>query len=482
MEYCSMKSVIFITTVIFTTQAAAEEIVYGQVGGSVVFQKKLELSNRARIFWNFRSASGEVKNVYSYNPMGMLAAGSWIKDRVSVLNAGLSLTINRLIPEDFSVFECEIHDKSKTEKTIYRLYKITVPPSTVLLATQTLSLTCDVEKSPAETSVVWTSPRGTDYTSEKTTVKNVSEQHHGVWKCKVGYQGKKAEATVSVAVVDFSTSLPQLIYTSRSFTSPLLLPCALHSCLESSHLSRFKPQNGQWSFTPFSVDPAQEGRGAPPPFLSLSKGSPLQWLDSQGSWVNQSALGEGLEYCNFSIVKHIGEEGGIYTCTLGFEGGVTLSRSVQVEVLRVESSHSNPVQEGLAVNITCTLGRPIPSDLEVKWTIPRYPSTILSNSLSSWILSHPGVRKKDEGTWLCELRKGSKVLTSAYTILRTVRAPVNVWLWVSISGAVVVLVLILILIVIFVRGRKQNMMFRRRRRKIKYCRCKHPQVKGFYKS
>ncbi|KAG7469357.1 hypothetical protein MATL_G00128200 [Megalops atlanticus] len=485
MEYCSMKSVILITTVIFSTQAAVEEIVYGQVGGSVVLQKreKSQLSNRARTTWSFRSTSGEDKNVYSYNPMGVPATGSWIKDRVSVSNTGLSLTINRLTPEDFSVFECEIHDKSKTEKTIYKLYKITVTAYPyVLLATQTLSLTCDVQKSAAKTSVVWTSPQGTNITSSKNpTVKNVSVQHHGVWNCIVDYQGRQTEAkaTVSVAVVDFSPSLPQLIYTSLSSTSPLLLPCSLHSRLESSHLSGFIPQSGHWSFTPFSADRAQEGTRAPQQFLSLSQGTPLRWLDNQ---VNQSALGEGPTYRNFSIVKNIGEEGGIYTCTLEFKGGVKLSWSVRVEVLRVESSHVNPVQEGLAVNITCTLGRPIPSNLEVKWTIPRHSSKILSSSLSSWILSHPRVQKKDEGKWQCELSKGTKVLTRAYMMLKTERAPVNVWLWVSISGAVIVLVLIPILIVIFVRRHKQNLMFRRRRRRTKYCRCKHPQVKGFYKS
>ncbi|KAJ8354936.1 hypothetical protein SKAU_G00225030 [Synaphobranchus kaupii] len=406
-----------------------------------------------------------------------------MKDRVSLSRTDFSLVIKNLKAEDFTVFRCVLAEYPKKEETEYRLHPITVSVSpAIVLASQPLSLDCNVEKSTVSTEIKWSAPQNPGFSSQDSTLRvtDVSGRDHGVWTCTVTYGGRTAVATTSVTVVDLSPNPPQPIYhTLGSSTSSLLLPCSLANKLDSSYLSGVGFKGGHWSFTPFPWDVTPEDSRGPQKFL-LSPDPQPQWKTPQGLRVNGTAL--ETERHNLSMVQKIEEGGGFYTCALDFKDGVQLSRTVRVEVLRIVSSQGNPALVGQELNLTCTLGHSSLNNLTLKWTAPRLSSiSPLPSAPHQPLLSIPTVRENDKGMWHCQLLEEGKVLATATLSLRTERVPVDVWLVVSICGAAVALVLLLPLISICVRRHRQK-MFIRRRRKPKYCRCKHPQVKGFYKS
>ncbi|KAJ8392919.1 hypothetical protein AAFF_G00071230 [Aldrovandia affinis] len=489
MNYCSVKLVIWMTAVIFKTHTqAAVVVIYGQVGTSVILPREKWGGNKVNIHWTIQM-KGEYQNVYARTFGRPPTAGEFIKDRVSLDQNGYSLVIKNLIPNDFTTFKCELTDNNNNKvESVYKLYSISVTASpSIILASQTLSLGCDAQRSTVSTQIEWRAPQGKEVEGPsfsaqgpKLTVTNVTAQHHGTWKCTVTYDNRKAEATISVTVVDLSAP-SQPLYTFLGSTSPLLLPCSLHSRIDNSQA---RPKGGHWSFTPFRGDATPGELTGPEKFLSLSQGPLLYWETPQGQKVNGSALEK--DHYNFSTVRTAEKGGGVYTCALDFQvntSKVTLRRTVRVEALRVVSSQENPVLEGQALNLTCTLGHSSLNKLTVKWTAPRLSSVNpLSSPPHSPILSIPRVTEKDRGQWKCQLMEGDKTLVTAQLNLKTERVPVDVWLVVSICGAAVVLILVLVLVFICVQRYRQQRMFVRRRRNIKFCQCKHPQVKGFYKS
>ncbi|XP_035248809.1 CD4-1 molecule isoform X2 [Anguilla anguilla] len=484
MHYCSMKFVIWITVAVFTTQSEAIEVIYGQLGGSVTLPKDKWGGHKVLVRWS----KGNSEHVYSQASMGGVPSiGQDMKDRVSLSRTDYSLIIKNLKPEDFTIFKCELRENRLSTSTEYRLYQITVIASpAILLASQTLSLKCTAEKSAVPTKIEWGGPQAQKVEGPRfqssgpdLRVTAVSVRDHGVWICTVTYGNRKATASASVTVVDLSPSPPQPLYPPLgSLTPSLLLPCSLHTKFDASSLAKVGFRGGSWAFAPFSSDVEQVGKGERLLLLSPQ----LRWETPQGQRVNGTALETDTFGTNLSIARKVPENGGLYTCTLDFQGGVTLNRSLRVEVLRIVSSQRNPVLEGRELNLTCSLGHSSLNNLTVKWIAPRSSSVLsLPNATHRLLLSIPRVREKDKGTWQCQLLQDGKVLATARLNLKTERAPVDVWLLVSIGGAAVVLILLLALTFICVRRHRQRMLMRRRR-KPKYCRCKHPQVKGFYRS
>ncbi|XP_061092273.1 CD4-1 molecule isoform X2 [Conger conger] len=478
MKLCSMKIVIWITTTIFSTQTEARVVIYGQLGDTVMLPNE-QRSREVR--WTREPGRRALLTMLSNS---VPSIDPEMIGRVSL--SGYSLVLKDLKLEDFTVFKCHL---SNYESKEYQLYQIKVSAvSATVLATQDLSLSCTVPKSDVSTIISWSDPQ--DQKAEGSrfrlgehtlTVLNVSARDHGKWTCIVTYGTSKATATLFATVVDISPSPPQPLYTSLSSSSPsLLLPCSLHTRFDSSTLGSVGLKAGHWSFAPFPWDAAPEG---PQKLLDLSLGPRLRWVTPSGQRLNGTALETDADRTNLSISRKVEEGGGLYTCTLEFNSGVTLSRTLRVEVLRIVSSPGNPALEGQGLNLTCTLG---PSSLlrglELKWSVPRQSSlSPLPASPHRPLQGIPRVSEKDKGIWKCDLLKDDKVLATATLNLRTERVPVDAWLVVSVCGAAVVLFLLLALVFLCVRRHRQK-MFMRRRRKTKYCRCKHPQVKGFYRS
>ncbi|KAJ8289872.1 hypothetical protein GJAV_G00006270 [Gymnothorax javanicus] len=489
MKFSCMTFVTWITVTVFTAQTEATMVIYGQMGKSVTLPKGLSGGNNVNVRWSRRNSQGKDEVVISQMSMGGLASiGTAMKDRVSLSRTDNSLIIKNLRPEDFTDFTCELGGSA----TYYKLYEITVNASpSLVLASQKFTLECTAEKSAAQTQVEWSGPSAQNIkdsrfisSAQTLTVSRVSWQDHGEWTCTVSYDNRKATATASVTVIELSPSSPHPIYPVQGSSTPsLLLPCSLHTRFNSLSLEMAGFEEGHWSFTPFSWDVTPEEPGGPQKILSLSLHPKLHWETLQGQRVNGTALDTDSSRTNLSILRNVGERGGTYTCTLDFKGGVTLSRSMSVEVLRIESSQGNSALEGRGLNLTCSLGHPsLLSNLTLKWIPPRFSSILpLLSPPHKPLLSIPRVTEKDKGTWQCKLRRGDTLLATAKLNLRTAKVPVDVWLLVSICGASVVVLLLLTLVFICVRRHRQK-TFMRRRRKPKYCRCKHPQVKGFYKS
>lgn len=74
--------------------------------------------------------------------------------------------------------------------------------------------------------------------------------------------------------------------------------------------------------------------------------------------------------------------------------------------------------EGSTLNLTCTLGHPMPSDLEVTWKPPHSSSLPNLSRPHPAVLSIPGVRLQNNGRWTCELKKNATVLATATVNLK----------------------------------------------------------------
>ncbi|KAI1885772.1 hypothetical protein AGOR_G00207240 [Albula goreensis] len=488
MKYCLPKTVLLMTTAIFVIQITAEEVIYGQKGGSVTLPKGSLGGNKASIQWSVL-INGQYANVYSVRGMSVPSFGTHMRERV-VAKSDHSLVIKNLKEEDFTKFKWELIDGGKTEVIVYKVFEISVKATPdVIVASQTLKLKCDVPETRASIEIEWMNPTGKKIEksgrfsmseqNKTLSVNDVKVQDHGLWTCKVKYSNEVAPATVLVSVVDLSSSDPDVLYTSFESSSPILLPCHLHSDLNlpSTALKKVGLKSGYWSFAPHPAEGAIPEKAKN--FLSLNLQPQLHWES-----VNEPTQEMQIHGNNFSIEREPTEKGGgVYTCALEFQNGVTRKKLVQVEVLKIVLSQDTPVLEGQQINLTCTLGHAFPNGLTVNWTIPSRSSLHpLPSGSNPSVLSIPQVRESDKGWWNCKLMNGKEEKVNTKLNLKIGRVPVDIWLVVSISGAAVAFILLFILPFICVRRHRQQNMFKRRRRKTKYCHCKHPQVKGFYKS
>ncbi|XP_051575470.1 CD4-1 molecule [Myxocyprinus asiaticus] len=455
-------------------------IIYAQEGGTVTLPRD-KRANEENVYvnWYYKSDS---KEIISRNPQSGIQKGTWM--RASLL-PDFSLQISPVEDSDFEIFRCEQYVLMEKFTKTYRLYRVSIPKVPAVMVGASLTLNCEVEASTvlSLTTVTWIPPKNSacelriSYNKNKILVEEVPGCASGVWTCKVKYKRQEAEATTTVSVIDLAPSPPDPIYTSVSYhPSTVDIPCSLTSNIPWSILTDKGLLGGSWSFTSFSDQNNQTTKS----LLSLSFRPTITWNVTNGAPI--TVQGRELKDQDLSIHKLPVSEKirGVYTCSLKFTSN-TLSRSVQVEVLQVTSSPSSREYEGVSVNLTCTLGNPMTSDLEVKWKCPSC-STLpsLSSSPHPASLSIPEVRLQNRGRWKCELWKNDKMLTSAELFLRIEKVPVDIWLWVAVSSGAVVFILLLVIVIIAIRRYKKMIMYRRR--KTRFCCCKNPQPKGFYKT
>ncbi|XP_048010152.1 uncharacterized protein LOC125244174 [Megalobrama amblycephala] len=448
-------------------------VIYAQIGGNVTIPRDSSVT-ADNVYVNWFRASD--KNVtISRNPQGGIQLGKNVKTHAS-LSSNYDLQISPVQDFDFDVWRNEQHVLTSTYVKIYKLYHVTIPKVPAVMFGETLSLECKTDSSSARPSITWIPPENSGCHQvksyrEKILVKDVSRCHSGVWTCQVNYDGRETKATTTVFVIDLSPSPPDPIYTSLSSSSTVNIPCSLSSNIPWSVLNETGLQGGSWSFTPLS------DQNQPQTLLSLSVGPVVRWDVTPGtnSRVKERELKDkDLSIHNLPVSEKIRGE---YSCSLKFKSK-TLSTKVKVEVLQVNSSGGSRVHEGQSVNLTCTLGHSIASDLKVDWKCP-LPSCPPPNP--QHLISIPEVTMQHNGQWKCQLLlKNGTMLTYAALSLKIEKAPVDVWLCVAISSGVVVFILLIVIAIIGFRRHKQIMMYRRR--KTRYCCCKNPQPKGFYKT
>ncbi|KAI5105934.1 CD4-1 molecule precursor [Silurus meridionalis] len=276
------------------------------------------------------------------------------------------------------------------------------------------------------------------------TVKTVSAKHSGKWTCELKYNGGfTLKAMTDVTIVDLAPSTSDPIYTHDSAYN-LNIPCSFSSKMTWSTLNKVGVTEGSWSFSPLNRSES------PRTLLDLNLTPSAAWKSHDGT---QSLLMESEvkdTVLDVKISKVSVNNRGTYTCNLKF-GSQTISRNVQVEVLQVISSAGKVIYAGYPLNLTCTLGHPMSSDLEVNWITPHSSSRQNLNNPYPMQLSIPAVGLKDRGRWICELKKNSTVLTSATFTLKVENAPVNIWMIIAIVVGVLVLILIIVITVIYVR-------------------------------
>ncbi|NP_001117083.1 CD4-like protein isoform X1 [Salmo salar] len=490
MKYVSGFLSIIIALFISST-AAGDVLVYGQVGGTVTLPRSKWGSERVLVLWYLGT---DTQPLISRNAHGRETIDPQWKDRLSLSKTDFSLIINNIRLEDFKSFKCELKDfrpQPTSVVTTFRLSRVRVQPVSPLLAGKNLNLKCDIEEIVEGTQRRWLSPQKQDPKNDtrvqikndgSLTVMSVTGQDHGEWTCVVTYQGRKANANTHVSVIDLSPAHPQPIYTSVSSLSLLHLPCFLSNPppLSWSDSQEKSIQGGRWTFTPSPA--AGSNTRVVQTLVNLSLGPPLAWVVNQKRGLDVSALQR--KNLNLSLTKKGVTEGdrGEYTCAVEFQKDDTLKRSIRVEVLQVFSSPAPVAFVGQEVNLTCTLGQPLTSDLKVKWIPPRQSSLLaLGSSPHPAHLTIPEARDINGGRWRCELWRNKTKLTSVEITLKIERVPMDVWLLVTICAAAVIFILLLILTVILIRRHRQRVMMPRRGKR-RICRCKDPKPKGFYRN
>ncbi|XP_047666956.1 CD4-1 molecule isoform X2 [Tachysurus fulvidraco] len=458
--------------------SAAPSPVLAQVGNAVTLPlEPWGIPDNIHVNWNFNGGT-----LFSRNPTASSntqVPTNW-QGRVS-LTENFSLHISPVTENDFGTFTCDQHKLVDSKMTTFKLYEVKMPTLPPKLVNDSLTLSCEINHEGfnlVRPTVRWIGPDNKIYHGQTSKNKytlnllGVSSNHNGNWICEVNYgAGRKLNAMSNVVIVDLAPSPLDPIYTSDSYSN-FPIPCFFSSKISWATVNATGVMGGSWSFTSLNGS-------APFVLLKLHLNPYPVWKippNTQG-WLMESGVKNndlGVTISRVSI-NHRGS----YTCSLDFSLR-TSRRRVQVEVLQVISSAGKNMYEGSTLNLTCTLGHPMPPDLEVNWKSP-YGSSLSILSLPHLTeLSIPGVRLKDSGRWACELKKNKTVLATATITLKIEKAPVNIWLVVGIIAGILVLILVLAIVIFSIRRRRKVVMHTRRKRR--FCCCKNPQPKGFYKT
>lgn len=452
----------------------ADEIIYAQVGEDV----SLNLSYDSNKYFTWFFANEQIATL---NPFGgkQIEPG-WVPHLTLSHN---SLVVKNLTQSDFGIFSCSVRDKrAEVGKNNFRLIQLNVAVDRpVLLPGETLSLTCGVRSQEYTPQISWLDPRGEKQGSAGRAVVQVTSAHSGEWTCVVSRAGKEKRVKIKVTVIDLLPLAPiEIQYASTS--TPLTIPCSLAEGTTWDQVKSKGIHEVGWNFCP------------PKPQCDKPSLFLLSLVDNKPTWkkLTDRALrpspnpGRG----DLSLGRNLAreEDGGDYECFVKFQNGVTLNRTVRVEVLRIIASPGTQLTTGQELNLTCTTGHPLPPDIQIKWIPPRQsssssstppPPALLSpftQDLGSPHLTVEEVGSDHNGTWTCELRRGETSLTSAAVVLK-IESKFSAWMLVTLCAAAAILILLVILIIILQRRRQ-----RRTRRHMRLCHCKNPKPKGFYRS
>ncbi|XP_037309296.2 CD4-1 molecule [Pungitius pungitius] len=469
MEMRNVCHSVFLLLAALTSFTGAVEVKYAQLGEPATIRPPGDDGlSKCYMYWQLKGKDPHINPLAWRSHLGGMGVSSddqW-KGRLSL--SGDSLIIKDVQETDFQTIVFERTCGTKTSSTEYKLLKLTVSvnPSSALLPGDTLSLSCGAETLQGQKGpeIHWLNPWGeTIGKGPQPLTLKVTSQDSGQWTCVFANENT---AKVSVTVLDLSPALLHPQYTSKSW--PLTVPCSLSANITWQQIKK-DVQEVHWHFVPKS--------GLSRRLFSLSLEDPPTWKADRNS-----------ELCpvpdpkkgDLSLTRSQGseEDQGDYVCTMRFKNGVSLNRTVHVEVLQITSSLGTEFVSGQQLNLTCSIGHPTPSDLQLKWVPPEQSS--LSSLASDRHLAHftiPQVGTGDGGKWRCELWRSDALLTSAEITLK-IEPRLSSWMLVVICSVTVIVILLLILAFILYRRRQQRRTHLGRR----FCKCKAPKPKGFYRT
>ncbi|KAM9353498.1 CD4-1 molecule [Symphorus nematophorus] len=394
--------------------------------------------------------------------------------------AGDKLIIRDIGQDHFVTITCKMTKSLGTTvgMVTYKILKldVTANPLTPLLPGESLSLSCKAEspQGQKQPQIHWLNPQQERSNNQKQLIEKVTSQHDGQWICVVTNDGEKKEVKVSVTVIDLTPAPASPQYTSQS--SYLKIPCSFPDHISWEQIKAKGLQEGSWHFVP--KPDSSPISGEPQRLFSLS-------LEDQLTWKPQQSRGLTLSNSkpqNLALTRNQGREddSGDYECSLRFKSGVTLKRTVRVEVLQIVSSLGTEFISGQQLNLTCSLGHPLSSDLRLKWIPPKQLSlsSLLTSDHHPARLIIPEVGTGHGGRWKCELWQRSTCLTSAVITLK-IEPKLKVWMLVIICSVTVIVILLLLLLVFILYRRRQRKTTHLRHR---LCQCKNPKPKGFYRT
>ncbi|XP_037640809.1 CD4-1 molecule [Sebastes umbrosus] len=462
----SIQSVLLLIAVLMSTTGAAE-VIYARVNETVSLRPVGNNLN-TYLYWFFGRVDG-LQLAWSNNLGGKGTSEDplW-KDRLSW--SGNSLIIKNIQQQNFGTF---FFKQSEPANIIeYKLLKLTVtvnPPSPLLLPGYKLSLSCNAETVQGQNTPVihWLNPQQVKVANNQGQF-TVTSQDTGQWTCVVTHDKKEKKATVSVTVVDLSPAPLHPLYTSKSW--PLKVPCSFLAHISWQQITAKGIQEVLWDFVPRSGSSPQR-------LFNLSLENPLTWKPDQNRGL-RPVPDPQKGYLSLTRNRGREDDSGNYQCALKFKNGATLKRTVHVEVLQIISSPGTELISGQQLNLTCSIGHPLPSDLEVKWFPPE--QSLLSSLTSDRHPAHliiPEVGTGGGGKWRCELWRNSTRLTSADITLK-IEPKLSVWMLVVICSVTSIVILLLILVFIICRRRQRKTRHPRRQ----LCQCKTPKPKGFYRT
>uniref|UniRef100_UPI0037E805B9 CD4-1 molecule n=1 Tax=Semicossyphus pulcher TaxID=241346 RepID=UPI0037E805B9 len=472
-----IQSILILAAVLKST-AGAVEVVYAQVGDTVTLRPpRVTDLNRYYMYWYF----GKNKDLQlawrnNFGNAGFAEKAEQWKTKLSLSDD--SLIIKGIQQENFGTIVCELTLAGKpTETKSYQLLKVnaTTVPAAPLVPGESLTLICSVETPQGQRTpqIRWLNPQGEKMTNQRRHTVSVTGKDNGQWTCVVTHDNKESQAKISVTVVDLSPAPLRPQYTSKS--TPLTVPCSIPAHISWDHLKAAGLQEVNWHFYPkpgsnlISNDPQRLF------FLSLE--DPPTWKKDQD---RQLTPVPDVKKGRLSLTRKQGreEDGGDYNCSMKLRRGLTVSRMVHVKVLQITSSPGIDLISGQQVDLTCSVGEPLPSDLRVKWVPPKQSSLLsLTPDHHPAHLTIPEVGTEDGGTWKCELWQNNTLLTSAVIKLE-IEFKLSVWMLVLICSVAVIIVLLLILVFIVHRRRQRKTRHIRHR----LCKCKNPKPKGFYRT
>ncbi|XP_044064953.1 CD4-1 molecule [Siniperca chuatsi] len=465
-----IKSILILIPVLMST-TGTEEVVYAQVGDTVTLKppRRDNLKDHY-LYWSF---GHEDLQLAWRNPHGGQGfdKSPW---NHSLSMSDDSLVIHHIKQEHFGTFICKLTMNRNSFVITYKLLKLNVimNPPFPLLPLESLSLVCNAEspQSLMKPEIYWLTPQGEKIKiNEGRLTMRATSQHSGEWTCVVTNGEKEYKATKSVIVVDLSPAPLRPQYTSKS--SPLTVPCSIAPHISWDKIIAKGIQGVHWDFFPISG----LSSAVPQKLFSLCLGDELTWKTEKNTGLKPV---KDLKKGNLTLIGKLRseEDAGDYVCALNFTNGVILKRTVHVNVLQIISSPGTDFISGQQVNLTCSIGHPLPSDLQVKW-IPPKALSLPSLRPDHHHLTIPEVGTGDSGTWRCELWQNSTLLTSA-TIVLKIESKLSVWMLVIICSVIVIAILLLVLIFTLYRRKQRKMRHLRHR----LCQCKNPKPKGFYRT
>lgn len=144
---------------------------------------------------------------------------------------------------------------------------------------------------------------------------------------------------------DLDSPPPQ--YTSKSW--PLSIPCSIPAKVTWEQIKGLGLRGGHWQFFPRSTSSLRPSSGGQRLF-TLSLEERLSWKPDQSRGLTPVS---DFKNWNLSLGRKRGEDGdgGNYVCTLTFESGLTLSRTVSVHVLESKSRLISAASDSVVVLI-----------------------------------------------------------------------------------------------------------------------------------